>query len=72
MPGFKMNFEGNKRCVETRQAFPKMDYAINNELFQKKGNAIDLAPLVPVNHIIIITGGGVLFKLEKEEISWKN
>lgn len=66
IPGFKINFEGNKRCVETRQTFPKMDHAINNEVFLKKGNAIDLAPLVSVNRITIIAGGGVLFKLEKE------
>lgn len=48
MPGFKINFEGNKKCVETRQTFPKMDHAINNEVFLKKENAIDLAPLVSV------------------------
>lgn len=72
MPGFKFNFEGNKRRVETRQTFPKMDHAINNQVFLKKGNAIDLATPVSVNHIIIIAGGGVLFNLEKEEISWKN
>lgn len=72
MPGFKINFEGNKRCVETCQTFLKMDHAINNEVFLKKGNTIDLAPLVSVNHIIIIAGGGVSFKLEKVEINWKS
>lgn len=65
MPGFKINFEGNKRCVETCQTFLKMDHAINNEVFLKKGNTMDLASLVSVNHIIIIAGGGVSFKLEK-------
>lgn len=63
MPGFKFNFEGNKRCVETCQIFPKMDHVINKQLFLKKGNAIDLAPLVSIKNIIMIGGGGVLFKV---------
>lgn len=73
VPGFKINFEGSERCVETCQTFPKMDHAINNEVFLKgKKNAIDLTPLVSINHIIIIAGGGVLFKQGKEGVNWKN
>lgn len=50
-----------------------MDHAINNEVFLKgKKNAIDLTPLVSINHIIIIAGGGVLFKQGKEGVNWKN